>query len=187
MKKSNVTYNLPREVYSFTLLSFKNTKYHNISEISFTEGFLKMTEYSATLLPEQKMKQIIMEKLKTALLLNLKISLRLRCRLVKKKNIGEIFIVFFSLKLVNIVRCKSECFSNNKTNQVNKKMEVSKSFFCVFIFYHKRCHYLLGRTFFFGKPCKRRFQQSLFIGLHIGTLQNPHLNIVDSLVLLLLP
>ena len=66
----------------------------------------------------------------------------------EKKNIGEIFIVFFSLKLVNIVRCKSECFSNNKTNQVNKKMEVSKSFFCVFIFYHKRCHYLLGRTFF---------------------------------------
>ena len=105
----------------------------------------------------------------------------------EKKNIGEIFIVFFSLKLVNIVRCKSECFSNNKTNQVNKKMEVSKSFFCVFIFYHKRCHYLLGRTFFSGKPCKRRFQQSIFIGLHIGTLQNPHLNIVDSLVLLLLP
>ena len=47
----------------------------------------------------------------------------------EKKNIGEIFIVFFSLKLVNIVCCKSECFSNNKTNQVNKKMEVSKSFF----------------------------------------------------------
>ena len=53
MKKSNVTYNLLRKVYSFTLLSFKDTKYHDISEISFTEGFLKMTEYSATLLPEQ--------------------------------------------------------------------------------------------------------------------------------------
>ena len=94
MKKSNVTYNLPREVYSFTLLSFKNTKHHNISEISFTEGFLKMTEYSATLLPEQKMKQIIMEKLKTALLLNLKISLRLRCRPVKKRILGK-FLFFF--------------------------------------------------------------------------------------------
>ena len=53
MKKSNVTYNLLRKVYSFTLLSFKDTKYHDISEISFTEDFLKMTEYSATLLPEQ--------------------------------------------------------------------------------------------------------------------------------------
>ena len=84
MKKSNVTYNLLRKVYSFTLLSFKDTKYHDISEISFTEDFLKMTEYSATLLPEQKMKQIIMGKLKTALLLNLKNSLRLRCRSVKK-------------------------------------------------------------------------------------------------------
>ena len=167
MKKSNVTFNLLREVYSITLLSFKNTKYHNISEISFTEGFLKMTEYSATLLPEQKMKEIIMEKLKAALLLNLKISLRLICRPVKKRIYIEEIIVFFSLKLVNIVHCKSECFSNNKTNQVDKKMEVSQSFFSVFIFYHKRCHYFLGRTFFFGKPCKRRFQQSVFIGLHI--------------------
>ena len=129
MKKSNVTYNLPREVYSFTLLSFKNTKYHNISEISFTEGFLKMTEYSATLLPEQKMKQIIMEKLKTALLLNLKISLRLRCRPVKKRILGKFLFFFLSLKLVNIVRCKSECLSNNKTNQVNKKMKFLKVFF----------------------------------------------------------
>ena len=39
MKKSIATYDLLRTF--FILLSFKNTKYHNISEISFTEGFLK--------------------------------------------------------------------------------------------------------------------------------------------------
>ena len=30
-----------KDKYFFILLNFKNTKYHNISEISFTEGFLE--------------------------------------------------------------------------------------------------------------------------------------------------
>ena len=101
------------------------------------------------------MKQIIMEKLKTALLLNLKISLRLRCRPVKKRiYIEEIIIVFFSLKLVNIVHCKSECFSNNKTNQVDKKMEVSKSFFVCSSFTTRDAIISLEEPFFLANLIK---------------------------------